>query len=66
MLETFQLQEQSVFWEWMYKVGGFVVARSLIIRQAIKKKYGQAKQWFRHKKQKKKVVITSSIARTHK
>lgn len=59
MLDMFHAQEQTLFWQWMYKVGGSIVARYMVIKEAMKKKYGTFRDWLiqNKKREQKKVLV---------
>jgi hypothetical protein len=58
MLDIFSAQEPTLFWQWVYRIGGIVVTRYIMVKEVIKKKYGDFKEWLnKNKKNNRKAFI---------
>ena len=43
MLDSFQVQETSLFWQWFNTLGSTMIARFTYMKRALQKKYNQLK-----------------------
>lgn len=50
MLDAFEVTKPSFFWYWVQKLGGTMVTRYTIIKQAMQKKIYQMKGWWCERK----------------